>query len=207
MASIENGKLPWFDAKGKSKAPFMIAIAGGTASGKTSVSERIIKNLNVPWVSLLCMDSYYNPLNPEDIEKAHQNAFNFDHPDAFDHTMLFETLLSLKRGEKVEVPQYDFASHSRLSTTVSVYGASVVIFEGMFALYDKRIRDMMDIKIFVDTDADVRLGRRLRRDIAERGRDVEGVLNQYQRFVKPSFDDFIQVLFLDNSSPPRSMRT
>jgi uridine kinase len=100
-------------------------------------------------------------------------------------------LNDLKRGLKVEVPVYDFASHSRLSDTTSISGAKVIIFEGIFALYDSRVRDMMDLKLFVDTDADIRLSRRLRRDIAERGRDVLGVLQQYAKFVKPSFDEFI----------------
>ncbi len=91
----------------------------------------------------------------------------------------------------MDVPVYDFATHSRLEKTISMYGANVIIFEGIFALYDKRIRELMDLRIFVDTDADVCLGRRLKRDIAERGRDVDGVLQQYMRYVKPSFDDFI----------------
>lgn len=91
----------------------------------------------------------------------------------------------------MNVPIYDFATHSRLLETTSMYGATVVLFEGIFALYDKRVRDLMDLKLFVDTDADVRLSRRLRRDIAERGRDVQGVLQQYSQFVKPAFDDFI----------------
>ena len=118
--------------------------------------------------------------------------------------MLFETLNNLKKGIQVQVPVYDFATHSRLNKTTPVYGANVVIFEGIFALYDKKVRDIMDMKLFVDTDADVRLARRckflifiiilillVRRDIAERGRDLKGVLQQYQRYVKPSFDEFI----------------
>ena len=91
----------------------------------------------------------------------------------------------------MDVPVYDFATHSRLDKTTSMYGANVIIFEGIFALYDSRIRTIMDLKLFVDSDADVRLARRLRRDISERGRDIAGVLDQYARFVKPSFDEFI----------------
>ncbi|KAJ2996696.1 Uridine-cytidine kinase-like 1 [Globomyces sp. JEL0801] len=166
-----SGRLPWFDVNGNPIPPYIIGIAGGTASGKTSVSERIIKQLGVPWVALLCMDSFYK--------------------NAFDHDVLYETLLNLKKGIKVDIPIYDFSLHARLDETTSIYGANVIIFEGIFALYDKRVRDLMDLKLFVDTDADVRLSRRIRRDISERGRDLEGVIQQYNRFVKPSFDEHI----------------
>jgi uridine kinase len=186
-----SGKLPWFNANGQSLQPYIIGIAGGTASGKTSVSERIIKNLGVPWVALLSMDSFYKPLSPEQRKQALANDFDFDHPDCFDYEKLFQILQDLKRGVKVDVPVYCFNTHNRLEETTPVYGANVIIFEGIFALYDKKVRDMMDLKLFVDTDADVRLSRRLRRDIAERGRDVQGVLTQYNRFVKPSFDEYI----------------
>jgi uridine kinase len=180
-----------FDASGKPLPPYIIGIGGGSASGKTSVSEQIIKDLGVPWVALLSMDSFYNSLTPEQIEAAHQSNFNFDHPDAFSFDLLYKCLLDIKKGIKVEVPVYDFATHSRLDRTEPLYGANVVLFEGIFALYDKRVRDLMDLKLFVDTDADVRLSRRLRRDIAERGRNVQGVLTQYEKFVKPAFDDYI----------------
>jgi uridine kinase len=130
-------------------------------------------------------------LTPEDIARSHRNDYNFDHPNSFDHDKLFQCLEDVKKGLKVEVPVYDFATHSRLDKTTPLYGANVVLFEGIFALYDKRVRELMDLKLFVDTDSDVRLSRRLRRDIAERGRDVKGVLEQYEKFVKPAFDDYI----------------
>ncbi|CAG8592840.1 3277_t:CDS:10 [Paraglomus brasilianum] len=189
---------------GKNFTPYLIAVAGGSASGKTSVAKRIIKNLNVPWVVLLSMDSYYKPLSPEQLDSAMNNDYNFDHPNAFDYEMLAQTLKDLKEGKRVEIPIYDFTTHSRRPETSTVYGANVVIFEGIFALYDKTITDLMDLKIFVDTDADIRLARRckqesvaiyrpsaLKRDINERGRDIHGVLKQYGRFVKSSFDDHI----------------
>ncbi|KAL2915006.1 Uridine kinase [Polyrhizophydium stewartii] len=185
------GRFPWFDAAGNPSQPYIIGIAGGSASGKTSVSQRIIKQLGVPWVVLLSMDSFYKSLTPEQIAAAHRSEQDFDHPDAFDYDILFEALRNLKRGIKVDVPVYDFATHSRLSKTTKIYGANVVIFEGILALHDKRVRDLMDLKIFVDTDDDIRLARRLRRDISERGRSIHSVLEQYRRFVKPSFDDFI----------------
>ena len=116
----------------------------------------------------MCYDSYYKVLNENEKKLAFENDYNFDHPNAFDHDKLLQTLMDLKAGKRVQVPTYDFATHSRKPETESIYGANVIIFEGIFALYDKRIRDLMDMKIFVDTDADVCLGRRLRRDIAER---------------------------------------
>ncbi|KAI8818539.1 uridine-cytidine kinase 1-like 1 [Fimicolochytrium jonesii] len=188
---LSSGRFPWYNIDGKCVEPFIIGMAGGSASGKTSVSTRIIRNLGVPWVILLSMDSFYKPLTKEQSEAAHRNDYDFDHPDAFDYEALQQTLKDLKRGVKVDVPIYDFSTHSRLDKTQTVYGANIVVFEGIFALYDKAVRDLMDLKIFVDTDADVRLARRLKRDIAERGRDVRGVLSQYQRFVKPAFDEHI----------------
>ncbi|RUS16214.1 hypothetical protein BC937DRAFT_91491 [Endogone sp. FLAS-F59071] len=138
------------------------------------------------------MDSFYKVLTPEQSAQARGNNFNFDHPSAFDYDILYETLIKLKKGKSVDIPVYNFSTHSREAKTKTIYGANVVIFEGIFALYDKRITNLMDLKIFVDTDADIRLARRLKRDITERGRDVQGVLQQYTRFVKPSFDDYIQ---------------
>jgi uridine kinase len=152
----------------------------------------IIKQLDVPWVVLLCMDSFYKVLSPEESAKAYNNDYNFDHPSAFDYDLLFETLKDLKAGKSVNVPNYDFKTHSRTKNSRHVYGATVVIFEGILSLYDQRINELMDLKIFVDTDDDIRLSRRLKRDITERGRDLQGVLKQYQRFVKPAFDSYIR---------------
>eukprot|EP00158_Paraphelidium_tribonemae_P005232 Partr_v1_DN27235_c2_g1_i2_m38737 putative uridine kinase len=198
------GRPPWFNIlqhpndrhssslSVNTSGAYMIGIAGGSASGKTSVSEMIIKKLDVPWVVLLSMDSFYKALGPHDIARAHRNEYNFDDPNAFDYDLLVETLVDLKEGRSVKVPIYDFKTHSRLSATRQLYGANVVIFEGIYGLYDQRVVDMMDMRIFVDTDDDIRLSRRLRRDIAERGRDLNGVLQQYMRFVKPSFDQWIK---------------
>ncbi|KAI9478285.1 MAG: uridine kinase family-domain-containing protein [Benjaminiella poitrasii] len=170
----------------------MIGVAGGSASGKTSVAERILKNLNIPWVVILSMDSFYNILSPENSKLAHENNFNFDHPSALDYDLLFETLIKLKEGKSVTIPIYNFATHSREEKTTTIYGANVIIFEGILAFHDKRIRDMMDVRIFVDTDADIQLARRLQRDTLLRGRDVNGILDQYTRFVKPAFDNYVR---------------
>ncbi|KAJ1565430.1 Uridine-cytidine kinase-like 1, partial [Cladochytrium tenue] len=189
--ALARGRFPWFSLDGKPCQPYIIGIGGGSASGKTSVSHRIIQQLGVPWVVLLQMDSFYKSLTKEQIAEAFKNNYDFDHPNAFDFDILYDTLLKLKQGIKVDVPVYDFTTHSRLAKTTPIYGANVVIFEGIFALYDPQVRSLMDLKLFVDTDADVRLARRLRRDIAERGRDIHGVLQQYRRYVKPAFDEHI----------------
>ncbi|CAG8717019.1 35534_t:CDS:10 [Gigaspora margarita] len=179
---LEHKKNTYFGTQGKSWDGtkfdcYIVGVAGGSGSGKTSVSERIIANLNVPWVVVLSMDSYYKVLTSEQKIEALNNNYNFDHPNAFDFDLLLENLKDLKEGQ----PQ-----------TNTLYGANVVIFEGIFALYDRRITDLMDLKIFVDTDSDIRLVRRLKRDIDQRGRDINGVIQQYLNFVKPAFDQHIQ---------------
>ncbi|KAI9490878.1 uracil phosphoribosyltransferase-domain-containing protein [Zychaea mexicana] len=187
-----SGRSPWYHADGTVTKSYVIGVAGGSASGKTSVAERILKNLNVPWVVIVSMDSFYNVLKPEQSKLAHENNWNFDHPSSIDYDLLFDALCKLKHGKSVQIPNYDFSLHARTDKTTTIYGANVIIFEGIYGLYNKKIRDLMDLKIFVDTDADIRLARRLQRDIAERGRDLQGVLQQYTRFVKPAFDDYIQ---------------
>lgn len=166
-------------------------ICGGSASGKTTVATKIIEALDMPWVTLLSMDSFYKVLTPEQHDQALANEYNFDHPDAFDFDLLIPTLQRLKEGRKVDVPIYNFVSHGRESKTKTMYGANVIIFEGILAFYNPEVLAMCDMKIFVDTDADVRLARRLKRDICERGRELEGVLKQYITMVKPSFQHYI----------------
>ncbi|KAE9421458.1 hypothetical protein Angca_002231 [Angiostrongylus cantonensis] len=156
------GRPPWYDRMGNTlKQPYLIGICGGSASGKTTVAEKIIEKLEIPWVTILSMDSFYKVLS------------------------------RLREGKSCEVPVYDFATHARDSNPKVMYGADVLIFEGILAFYHPDINDMMDMKVFVDTDGDVRLARRLNRDINERGRDIVGVLDQYFRFVKPAFEAYI----------------
>lgn len=155
------------------------------------MAKKIIEELNVKWVTLLSMDSYYKVLSHDEHERAKQNAYNFDHPDAFDFELIVRTLKELKLGKQVCVPIYNFTTHSREDQFKTVYGANVIIFEGILAFASKELLDLMDIKIFVDTDADIRLSRRLKRDIGERGRSIESVIAQYNKFVKPSFDYYI----------------
>ncbi|KAJ8779167.1 hypothetical protein J1605_013018 [Eschrichtius robustus] len=314
------GRPPWYNEHGtQSKEAFAIGLGGGSASGKTTVARMIIEALDVPWVVLLSMDSFYKVLLPlqmllplqvltrQQQEQAAHNNFNFDHPDAFDFDLIISTLKKLKQGKSVKVPIYDFTTHSRKKDWVgpagsaargwrrglraasthtiplqkTLYGANVIIFEGIMAFADKTLLEvrtgsrtdglapgssrgthlkpasipvpcrsprvgpercraglvcswahtrtgrlcrrpspvahsgpagdralqppvsgplqqltvpvqLLDMKIFVDTDSDIRLVRRLRRDISERGRDIEGVIKQYNKFVKPAFDQYIQ---------------
>lgn len=185
------GRPPWYNCAGEQVKPFVIGICGGSASGKTTVATKIIESLDVPWVTLLSMDSFYKVLNEKQHDLAVKNEYNFDHPDAFDFDHLIPTLKRLLKGKKVEVPIYNFVTHSRESKTKTMYGANVIIFEGILAFYNQEVLKMLDMKIFVDTDADVRLCRRLHRDICERGRDLEGVLKQYCNMVKPAFSHYI----------------
>lgn len=169
----------------------MIGICGGSASGKTTVANKIIEALDVQWVSLLSMDSFYKVLSEEEHELALGSDYNFDHPDAFDFDLLADTLRRLKSGKKAEVPIYSFSTHSREKATKVIYGANVVIFEGILSFCNDTLLSLMDMKVFVDTDSDVRLARRMLRDIKERGRDLDGVLKQYSTFVKPAYDYYI----------------
>ncbi|CAG9862094.1 unnamed protein product [Phyllotreta striolata] len=188
------GRPPWYNSVGQKVEPFVIGICGGSASGKTTVAEKIIESLGVPWVTLLSMDSFYKVLNEKQHEIADQNEYNFDHPDAFDFDLMVVTLQRLKEGRKVEVPIYNFVTHSRESKTKTMYGANVIIFEGILAFHNAKVNEMLDLKIFVDADPDVRLARRLKRDISQRGRDLEGVLKQYTSMVQPSFNHYIAPL-------------
>ncbi|NP_001153854.1 uridine-cytidine kinase 1-like 1 isoform 1 [Acyrthosiphon pisum] len=185
------GRPPWYNTAGQQVEPFVIGVCGGSASGKTTVARKIIESLNVPWVVLLSMDSFYKVLTAEQHEKAAHNEYNFDHPEAFDFELLTSTLQRLKDGKKVEVPIYNFVTHARETKTKTMYGANVIIFEGIMAFYNSDVLKILDMKVFVDTDADIRLARRLKRDISQRGRDLQGVLKQYCNMVKPSFSHYI----------------
>ncbi|XP_077109092.1 uridine-cytidine kinase-like 1 isoform X6 [Ranitomeya variabilis] len=187
------GRPPWYNEHGtQSKEAFVIGLGGGSASGKTTVARMIIEALDVPWVVLLSMDSFYKVLTEEQQAQAACNEYNFDHPDSFDFELMICTLKKLKQGKSVKIPTYDFTTHSRTKDWKTLYGANVIIFEGIMAFAHAELLKLLDMKIFVDTDSDIRLVRRLRRDISERGRDIEGVLKQYHTFVKPAFDQYIQ---------------
>ncbi|EEB08550.2 uridine kinase/uracil phosphoribosyltransferase [Schizosaccharomyces japonicus yFS275] len=169
-----------------------VGIAGPSGSGKTSVAQSIVKSLNQPNVVILSLDSFYKPLTPEQRQQALQNNYDFDKPESIDWDLLYEKLVEIKAGRKVEIPVYSFIEHNRLNETITVYGASIIIVEGIFALFNENIRSLFDVSIFLDTDPDVCLSRRLSRDITYRGRDILGVLQQYSRFVKPSYDTYVR---------------
>lgn len=166
--------------------PYIIGIAGNSGSGKTSISQKIIHELNQPWTVLLSFDNFYKPLQPEESIKAFNNEWDFDTPASLDLDLLVETVKNLKRGRKTEIPVYSFAKHARTDKKTTIYGANVIIIEGIYALYDQRLLDLMDIKIYVDTDLDICLARRLTRDILYRGRDLGGAMKQWETFVKPN---------------------
>ncbi|EER24178.1 uridine kinase family protein [Coccidioides posadasii C735 delta SOWgp] len=176
---------PWEDMS-------IIGIAGGSGSGKSSVAAEIIKSLNLPGAVILVMDHFYKSLTPEQNAIAHQDEYDFDSPDAIDFDVLVQTLQNLKQGLKVEIPIYSFTKHQREEATVSLYPPRVLILEGILAFTDPRIVDMLDIKIFVEADMDVCLGRRIARDVRERGRTLESVLKQWFKFVKPSYNRFVE---------------
>ncbi|XP_073480825.1 uridine-cytidine kinase-like 1 isoform X2 [Aquarana catesbeiana] len=187
------GRPPWYNESGTPfNEAFVIGLCGGSASGKTTVANKIIEALDVPWVVLLSMDSFYKILSKEEQELAARNEYNFDHPDAFDFDLLVNVLRKLKKGKSVKVPVYDFTTHSRRKDWKTVYGANVVIFEGILSFANKELLKLLDMKVFVDTDSDIRLVRRLKRDIMERGRDIVGVIKQYNKFVKPAFEQYIE---------------
>ncbi|XP_078718831.1 uridine-cytidine kinase-like 1 isoform X2 [Lampetra fluviatilis] len=187
------GRPPWYNEQGAQfKEAFVIGLCGGSASGKTTVANKIIEALDVPWVALLSMDSFYKIFSKEEQEMAAKSEYNFDHPDAFDFELIISTLRKLKKGKSVKVPIYDFTTHSRRKESKTVYGANVIIFEGILSFANKELLKLLDMKVFVDTDSDIRLVRRLRRDITERGRDIHGVIKQYNKFVKPAFEQYIE---------------
>ncbi|KAG8779706.1 Uridine kinase, partial [Serendipita sp. 397] len=140
----------------------------------------------------MSQDSFYNWNPPDQIALAFANEKDFDHPDSLDLDLFANCLRDLKHNRQTNIPVYSFSQHQRLEETQYLYGAAIIIVEGILALHDAELRKLYDLKIFVQCDSDLMLARRIRRDVAERGRDVNGVIDQYLRFVKPSFDNFVQ---------------
>ncbi|KAL3148873.1 Uridine kinase-like protein 1, chloroplastic [Trebouxia sp. C0010 RCD-2024] len=175
-------------ARGRSQ-PFFIGVAGGTASGKTTVCDQIMQRLHDQCVVMLSQDSFYRGLTPEECKNV--KAYSFDEPDAFDTKALVQCLQALRAMQAVQVPVYDFTLHQRAQETRRVEPADVVIIEGILVLHMESVRKLLNMKIFVDTDDDVRLARRIQRDVAIRGRDVASVIEQYTQQVKPAFDQYV----------------
>jgi len=170
--------------------PILIGITGGTGSGKTTVAKAIYESLPEKNICIIEQDSYYK--DQRHLSFDERTKTNYDHPLAFDTDLLLMHLNRLLDGEIIEKPIYDFSNHIRKSETIRVEPKDIIILEGIMILEDERLRDLMDIKIFVDTDDDIRVIRRIERDIADRGRTLESVINQYIQTVKPAHQQFIE---------------
>lgn len=168
----------------------IIGICGGTGSGKTTVANRILESVSRDEVIFLQQDSYYR--NLDEMPLDYRRKVNFDHPDAIDNDLLVGHLRELKAGRAVELPVYDFKSHTRLSETLLTEPRPIIIIEGILIFNEERLREEMDIKVFVDTPDDIRFIRRLRRDVAERGRTAESVIEQYLATVRPMHMQFVE---------------
>ena len=170
--------------------PFLIGVAGGSSSGKTTVAERLAELAGEAHLALLKLDSYYVPL--DDLPREERESFDYDHPDAFDWALLNDHIAALAAGAPVPVPVYDYVEYTRSGDVRVVHPAQIVVVEGILVLWEPTLRERFDLKVFVDTDADVRLIRRLRRDVAERGRTTESVIEQYLATVRPAHEQFIE---------------
>ena len=170
--------------------PITIGVAGGTGAGKTTVSRAILDRVGTENIAYLEHDAYYKDLR--DIPFADAQFINFDHPDTLETSLLIEHVQQLKRGEPVAVPKYDFTTNRRLSEVKMVYPQPIILVEGILIFAEPELRRLFDVRIFVDTDPDIRFIRRLKRDLAERGRTVESVIEQYLTSVRPMHLDFVE---------------
>lgn len=171
------------------KHPIVIGVAGGSASGKTTVSRAIFDKFSGHSILLLEEDSYYKKSN---LPFAEREKINYDHPLSFDTDLLYQQLQDLLNYKTIEKPVYDYTTHNRSDEVVLVEPKEVIILEGILVLFDERLRNLMDIKVFVDTDDDIRIIRRIQRDMKERGRTLQSVIDQYLDTVKPMYHQFIE---------------
>ena len=170
--------------------PVIIGVAGGTGSGKTTVAQEVLVRAGTNKITFIQHDAYYRDLSH--LPPAERARQNFDHPDALENTLLIAHLKALKEGRPVEVPVYDFTTHTRTDETVRVEPHRVILLEGILIFADADLRSLMDVKIYVDTDSDIRFIRRLQRDIAERGRTMASVIHQYLGTVRPMHEEFVE---------------
>ena len=168
---------------------FIIGIAGGTGSGKTTLAENIVAHFGES-ITLLCHDDYYKA--HDDLPYCEREKLNYDHPDAFDTELLISHLEALKRGESIECPIYDYTVHNRSNRTKTIHPTPVILLEGILIFSSSELRSLLDMKIFVDTDADVRILRRIVRDVRHRERTLESVISQYLTTVKPMHEAFVR---------------
>lgn len=172
------------------KRPVTIGVAGGTGSGKTTISNALLKRVGAQNIAYLPHDTYYKDINSIPLEQ--RDLRNFDHPDALDTPLLVQHVLQLQNGLSVEIPIYDFTQHRRTAQTRTVGPQPIILVEGILIFAEPELRRLFDVKIFVDTDADLRFIRRLSRDIAERGRTTDSVIDQYLRTVRPMHLEFVE---------------
>jgi uridine kinase len=184
----------------KKKEPFFIGVAGGIASGKSSVCRKIINEINLinhtqtnKQILIISMDSFYKKLSDEDLQRAEKGEINLDHPESFDEELAYRTLMSINEGKTVQIPVYDKKSYRNTDNIITITADTVpevIIFEGILVFYYPKIRDLCNLKLFVDCDADTRLSRRVQRDMEEYKRPLDHILGVYQKFVKPAFEEF-----------------
>ena len=170
--------------------PFVIGVAGGSGSGKSTVTRQVLASIGPRMAAVVMQVDYYRDqthLSPDERREE-----NYDHPDAFDWPLLVQHVRALRRGDTIDMPVYDFTEYNRSSKTITVQPAPVIVIECLFALYDAKLRDMMSLKVYVDTASDVRFIRRLQRDISERGRSTDNVIKQYLDTVRPMHKQFIE---------------
>ncbi|MEO6445012.1 MAG: uridine kinase [Gemmatimonadaceae bacterium] len=170
--------------------PLILGIAGGTGSGKSTVARRVAEQLSQASVAFIDMDAYYQHHPEMSLEERRQ--INWDHPDAFDTDLLVEHLMQLRAGHGIEKPIYDFVSHLRAPETRRIPPADVIVVDGILLFVDARVREMLTVKVFVDADADIRLARRIQRDMAKRGRPLDEILQQYLTTVRPMHLQFVE---------------
>lgn len=174
----------------KRPEPLVIGIAGGSGSGKTTVAQEILQRVGPERIAFLQHDSYYKDLSG--LPPTQRAEVNFDHPNSLETDLLIQHIAALRDGKAIQVPIYDFSTHSRTDRTFSVQPRGVILVEGILIFTEAALREMFDVKIFVDTDSDIRFIRRLERDIAERGRTTESVIRQYQTTVRPMHMEFVE---------------
>jgi uridine kinase len=172
------------------KFPIAIGVAGGTGSGKTTVSRQILERVGNKHIAYLAHDFYYKDM--QFLSQEERDKVNFDHPDSLDTPLLVEHVKQLRRGEPVEVPVYDFSKDMRTDETITIKPQPIILVEGILIFAERELRQLLDIKIFVDTDADIRFIRRLKRDMEERGRSAESVIQQYLATVRPMHLKFVE---------------
>lgn len=172
------------------KKPILIGITGGSGSGKSTIAKEIFQTFGGDHIAMVQQDAYYKDQTHLSMEERTET--NYDHPNAFDNALLVEHLKELIKGNAIKKPIYDFTVHNRSEETVTVEPKDIIIVEGILILEDERIRDLLDIKVFVDTDADVRIIRRMIRDIEERGRTIQSVVDQYLSVVRPMHFQFTE---------------